>query len=227
MNLYNSRADLTTQIVVKWPEDLLNHELIPRTVFGNELQGLNDIRKQDKVFIVSLPDHAVEVMGFDALNVESAEGHYRTLLDKVKAEKCSFNQALNMILDEREGIDVLLLEAESWWPNLTDMVVPRLLPSAMMDQPGRFCDDGLFDQQLLKIQSAIKQSLEAVSYRKGFYDFVVRLGCVALDSKKLGKDHIGKKHGKEKFTKSINGKVDLKPKKWCVGPSLLPFLLNC
>ena len=65
-----------------------------------------------------------------------------------------------------------------------------------------------------EIQTSIKRYVEAVSYTKGAYDFAIRLGVVALDSKQINKSHIGKKHGKDTFIRSINGKVDLKPKKW-------------
>lgn len=122
-----------------------------------------------------------------------------------------------MILDEREGIDVLLVRAGNWWPKFcTDTVVPRLLPSPMMDQPGSFREDGLHDFQLIQIRDSIKCALEAVSHKKGSYDFVVRLSCVALDSRKIGEDQIGKKHSKDMFIKSINNKVELGPKKWFV-----------
>ena len=199
--------------MVQWPEDLLIQDLTPRAVFGNELQGLNEIKKQDMVYITPLPNHAVEILGFDDDNIEAAESHYRTMVDGVRA-KYNVNRVANMILDEREGIDVIFRQADDWWPNLDDMVVPQLVPSAMMEQPGTFRDDDLSDQQVDEIQNFIRKSVEAVSYTKGAYDFAVRLGAIALDSTKINRSHIGKKHGKEKFIKSINGQVDLKPKKW-------------
>lgn len=199
--------------MVQWPKDLLIQELTPRAVFGNELQGLNEIRKQDMVYITALPNHAVEILGFDDDSVEAAGSHYRTLVNSVRA-KSSLNRGANIILDEQEGIDVVFIQADDWWPNLDDVVVPQLVPSAMMDQPGTFRDDGLSDQQVEEIQNSIKRYAEAVSFTKGAYDFAVRLGAVALDSKKIDKTHIGKKRGKEKFIRSINGQVDLKPKKW-------------
>ncbi|KAF2631906.1 hypothetical protein BU25DRAFT_454288 [Macroventuria anomochaeta] len=202
------------KITMSWPEDLFSHEVTPRVAFGNELQALNDIKKRDGVWMTLLPDHSVQISGFDIINVEAAEGHYKTMVERIRTEKCSLQQATNMVLDEREGIDVVLLRAESWWPNRFDTVIPRLLPSPIMDQPGSFQEDGLHDTQLVEIRDPIKRALEAVSYERGSYDFVVRLGCIALDSKKIGEDQVGKKHGKEKFIKSINGKVDLACKKW-------------
>ncbi|KAF9696079.1 hypothetical protein EKO04_006091 [Ascochyta lentis] len=202
------------KITLDWPKDLLSIEVTPPTVFGNTLQALDDIRKRDGVFITLLPNNKVEILGFDINNVEAAEFHYKTLIERIRAEKCSLQQVTIMVLDEREGIDVVLLPAENWWPNHADRVVPRLLPSAIMDQPGSFREDGLHDTQLATIQTSVKRALEAVSYKKGSYEFLVRLGCIALDSKKMREDQIGQIHGKEKLIKSINGTIDLVPKKW-------------
>lgn len=204
---------MNPQIIVDWPEDLANDEITPRTAFGNELQALNDIRKRDRVFITLLCDNRVEILGFDMLDVDAAQAHYKTMIERVRTDKC-INQATNIIMDEREGIEVVLLQAASWWPNLTDMVVPRLLSSEMMFEPGSFRDDELYDAQLTAIKNSLKHALEAVSYKKGYYDFAVRLGCVALSSKQIGPQYVGRKHTKDLFVKSINGKVDLSPKKW-------------
>ena len=201
--------------MVDWPGDLAEDEITPRTAFGNELQALNDIRKRDCVFITLLSDHRVEILGFDTSNVEAAESHYKTMIQRLRTDK-RIDKAINIVMDEREGIDVVLLRAENWWPNLTDMVVPRLLPSMMMFQPGSFREEDLHDTQLTEIRDAIRRSLEAVSYKKGSYDFAVRLGCIALSSKQMGEAQVGKKHGKDLFIKSIKAKVDLSLKKWSV-----------
>lgn len=207
-------ANWRFQITVDWPEDLLNLEVTPATAFGNTLQALDDIRKRDEVFISLLPNsNKVEILGLDIMKIEAAEAHYKTLIERIRTEKCNLQQAMNMILDEREGIDVIMIRAETWWPDHNHIVVPRLLPSPMMDRPGNFRGDGLHELQLVDIRDYIKQALEAVSYKKGSYDFIVRLGCVALDTR-MGEDHVGKKHGKEKFLNSINGKVELISKKW-------------
>ncbi|KAJ4361164.1 hypothetical protein N0V95_002133 [Ascochyta clinopodiicola] len=205
---------LRPRITVDWPEDLLGVEATPPTVFGNALQALDDIRKRDGVFITLLPNNKIEILGFDIINVEAAEAHYRTLVERIRSEKCSLQQATNIILDQREGIDVVLLPAEKWWPNHAHRVVPRLLPSPIMDHPGSFREDGLGDGQLRLIWKSIAHALEAVSYKKSSYEFVVRLGCIALDSKKVGEEQIGRRHGKETFIKSIDGQIDLVAKKW-------------
>jgi hypothetical protein len=40
------------------------------------------------------------------------------MIDKVKAEAMGLQHTLNMILDDQEGVDVELEEADAWWPNL-------------------------------------------------------------------------------------------------------------
>ena len=96
------------------------------------------------VYITLLPNHAVEILGFGDDSVEAAESHYITLVNSARA-KSNVSRVANMILDEREGIDVVFLQAHDWWPNLDDMVVPQLVPSPMMFQPGSFRDDDLSD----------------------------------------------------------------------------------
>lgn len=168
------------------------------------------------MFITLQPNNMVEILGFDIIDVEAAESHYKTMVERVQIEKCSLQQVTNILLDEREGIDIVLQRADSWWPACPEIVVPRLLPSPMMDQPGSFREDKLHDAQLEEIRAPIERALESISYKKGSYDFVVRFGCVALDSKKIGEDQIGKKHHKGKFIKAINSKVDLVLKRWFV-----------
>lgn len=201
---------------VSWPEELLNYEITPRAAFGNELQALNDIRKGDQVWITLLPNHVIQISAFDKLNAEAAETHLNTIVQRIRTEKCIVQQATSLVLDEAEGFEVMLLEAKDWWPNRSDSIVPRLLSSLIMDEPGSFRDDEMNDKQLDAIRDPLRLALEIASYKKGSYDFAVRLGCIAMDSQKMGKDSIGKRHAKEKFIKSVNGKVDLKPKKWSV-----------
>lgn len=185
---------------------------------------MDDIRKRDRVFITQLPDHQIEILGYDINNVDRAEAHYKTMIARIMTEKCSLQQATHMILDVREGIDVALERAEEWWPACADVVVPRLLPSPMMDPPGSFREDGLHDTQLVEIRDPIKRALEVVRHKKGSYDFAVRLGCIALDSRKIAEERIGKHVSKDKFLRDIKDAVDLMPKKWCVHyRSMQPF----
>jgi hypothetical protein len=51
-------------------------------------------------------------------NIEAAEAHLKTMIDKVKAETMGLQHTLNMILDDQEGMEVELEEADAWWPNL-------------------------------------------------------------------------------------------------------------
>jgi hypothetical protein len=178
------------------------------------LQALDDIRKRDEVWITQVLNHKIEIVGRDINNVDAAEIHYKTLIARIMTEKCNFHEATNMILDEREGIDIALVRAETWWPPSSDVVVPRLIPSPMMDQPGSYREDGLHDLQLIGIRDPLKRALDSISHKKGSYDFVVRLGCIALDSRKVGEERIGKRVTKDKFRRDIKDKVDLRPKKW-------------
>ncbi|CAO2650383.1 Nn.00g016750.m01.CDS01 [Neocucurbitaria sp. VM-36] len=211
-------------VVIDWPEDLRNHPITPRDVFGNKLEALDKLRIRDEVFITLLPNNnrlwQVEIVGFDISNVEVAREHYGTLIERVRADTFGLQHQLNMILDVREGIDVVLEQAEHWWPNRNDMIVPRLRPSPMMYTSGSFRREGLHSTQLAMIQHAIQQALEAVRSKKGSYDFAVRLGCLALDSQKMPDDQVGKTFQTAEFLKAIDSRVDLVVKKWALDNEL-------
>jgi hypothetical protein len=205
---------------VSWPEALSNQEIAPRDVFGNKLEHLDDIRTQNEVFITLLPKldgvWQIEIVAAELANIEAAEAHLETMIEKVRAEHRGLQHELNMILDDQEGLEVILEEADSWWPNHNDRVVPRLLPSGMMDEPGSFRQEILHFTQLSKIQRSVQLALEAVRHRKGAYDMAIRLGCLAISSKHIKDDQIGKVFKKEVFVRSINGSVGLEVKKWYV-----------
>jgi hypothetical protein len=173
---------------------------------------------QDKVWMTLQYDDAgkwqIEIAGHDLVEVEVARDHLHTLLDQVRADTSGIQNAYNVILDEREGINVELQHGEEWWPNHADRVVPRLLPSYMMNEPGSFRQDGLSDACLSGIQAALKRGLDNVRHKKGFYDFAVRLGCLALSSKHVSDEKIGQTFTKDTFLKDINGPVGLDVKKW-------------
>jgi hypothetical protein len=188
-------------------------------VFGNKLERLDGLRMQDKVYISLLPNNGqwqLEIAGYEAEDVATAGEHLRTMIKKVRADAVGVHHTLNIILDEREGIDVELQPAEAWWPNHADRVVPRLLPSAMMNEPGSFREDGIDYIQLSVLQKKIKVALNHVRQRRGAYDFVVRLGSLALSSKHVGVDKIGQTYTKDKFLKGIDEKIELDVKKWYV-----------
>ncbi|KAH9870555.1 hypothetical protein IAQ61_006031 [Plenodomus lingam] len=205
-------------VVVDWPEDLRNYPITPRDAFGNKLEALNDLRMRDEVFITLLPNRnglwQVEIKGFENKNVETAEAHYRIMIDKVRADTLGMQHNLNLILDGTEGLDVLLEEAEDWFPNRTDKIVPRLIHSPMMFQRGCFREDGLYPAQYAQIQRSIRQALEAVRRKKGSYDFAIRLGSLVLGSKNVSADHIGKTFQRDDFLHAVNSRVDLLVKKW-------------
>ena len=189
-------------------------------MFGNKLEALDKLRVRDEVFITLLPNSnglwQVEIVGFDSHNVEAAREHYGTMIERVRADTFGLQHQLNMILDVREGIDVVLEQAEHWWPNRNDTIIPRLRPSPMMYKPGGFRREGLHSTQLAMIQHAIQQALEAVRSKKGSYDFAVRLGCLALGSQKMPDDQVGKTFQTAEFLRAIDSRVDLMVKKWSV-----------
>jgi hypothetical protein len=173
---------------------------------------------QDEVFITLIPNSngpwQIELVAFEVVNVEAAEEHIGTMIERVRMEATSLRHTLNMILDEREGINVELQQDEPWWPNHFDRIVPRLLSSPLMNDPGSFRQEGLHTTQLSLIQHHIKLALESIRHRKGSYDFVVRLGCLALSSKHVRDNRAGELFAKDKFFKEINTSVDLNVKKW-------------
>jgi hypothetical protein len=54
----------------------------------------------------------------DVAHIEAAEAHLKTMIEKVKADAMGLQHTLNMILDDQEGLEVELEEADAWWPNL-------------------------------------------------------------------------------------------------------------
>jgi len=156
----------------------------------------------------------IQIEAYDALRVYLAEEHVHTMFDKVRTNAFGVQHTLNIMLDEREGLDIELQEAERWWPNRTDKVVPRLLHSPIMDTAGDFREEGLHSIQLESLQHAIKLAFEHVRHRKGAYDFVVRLGCLALNPKHVGESQVGKTYEKGTFLKDVNGEIGMDVKKW-------------
>ena len=175
---------------------------------------------RDEVFITLLPNTKglwqVEITGFTADHVQHGEQHYRTMIDKVRTDTVGLQIGLSLALDLEEGVNVILEEAEDWWPNRADRTVPRLINSFLMRAPGEYLQEGLHLYQLESIQKHIKQALEAVQSKKGSYDFAVRLGCLALGTQKNPLRQIGSKIDKEVFLAAINNSVDIAIKKWCV-----------
>jgi hypothetical protein len=180
---------------------------------------------QDKVWITLLPSNAgqwqIEIAGCDAIDIEAAKEHLNTMVSKVRADASGLQHAHNIILDERKGMEVELQQNEVWWPNHTDRVVPRLLPHKMMhDEPGTF-RQGVHFTQLAGTRNALKLALDNIRHRKGTYDFVVRLGSLALSSKHVSVDKVGQAFRREIFLKEINASIDVDVKRWYVRGNVL------
>lgn len=180
---------------------------------------------QVEVYIRLLPVQnrawQIEINGYDPVNVEDAEDRLRTMIDRVRADASGVQLTHNIILDEREGMDVELVQDESWWPSHVDPVVPHLLSSPMMDEPATYRQEGLHALQLERVQHYLKLGLDNIRSRKGAYDFVVRLGCVALKSKHVKEDRIGQNFSREKFLRNIESSVELDIKKWSVSQEVV------
>lgn len=170
------------------------------------------------MFITLLPNTKglwqVEITGFVPENVQVGEQHYRTMIDKVRAETTGLQIGLNIALDAAEGIAVCLEEAEEWWPNRADRIVPRLVSSFTMCFSETILQERLVESQLVLIQSQIKQALEAIQSKKGSYDFAIRLGCLALVANKTSNAQVGQRIDKVNFLKGINSTLEVMVKKW-------------
>lgn len=191
--------------------------MTPRDTFGNKLEGLNELRMRDEVFITLLPFKGdlwkVEISGFAASNIEKAKEHYDTLIEKVRMAEFGVKTSVTIILDDEEGLNITFYRTKGLGPKTNDRVVPRLVASPMVFSAGSFRERGLQPTDLSAIQQAIHQSLEAIRAQKGSFDFVVRLGYLALRSEKMSNDQVGKTISKAEFRASIDSDVDLITKK--------------
>lgn len=158
----------------------------------------------------------IEIQAHETTNIEAAQGQLQVMIDKVKTEVTGLQNTVNVILDDLEGVEVILERAESWWPNQEDRFVPRLLSSGMMEPPGSFRGEYLNFTQLSRIQNSFQLALEAVRHRKGAYDLFIRLGCLAIHSKQINDKNFGKRYQKEDFLKSIDSSLGLDVKKWLI-----------
>ena len=202
---------------VDWPEELRSQQITPVDTFGLKLKTLDSIRTQDEVFITLVTGkggHRIEIQASEEARVQTAEEHVSNTIKKVFVKQLGVTYAQNVVLDENEGIEVALERAEGWWPNLSNNVVPRLLPSPIMFEPGSFRQDVLHPKQLFPIEQAIEAALHAVRYDRGSFDFAIRLGCLVLNAKQMPETEIGQRYSKDRFMKSINGRVECDVKKW-------------
>jgi hypothetical protein len=154
----------------------------PKDVFGTDFSLLDPIRTGDEVYIIPIPyTQSFEIFGFEARHVDTAEQHYVNMVQKIQMNKFGATHSIHIILDETEGIDVQLEAAGEWWPNRrSHRIVPRLIPSPIMNSLGNFRGDGLHCTQLSVIQHNIQLALETIQYERAHYEFCIRFGCLAL-----------------------------------------------
>ena len=136
------------------------------------------------------------------------------MIEKVKAGEMGIQNTTNMILDDQEGIEVVLERAASWWPKPEEWVIPRLLSSDMMELPGSFRREMLHPTKLSEIQHSFQLALEAARSQKGAYDLVIRLGCLAIHSRQIRGDKIGAKLERAAFLKDVDTKIRLDITRW-------------
>ncbi|KAH7414266.1 hypothetical protein DE146DRAFT_29117 [Phaeosphaeria sp. MPI-PUGE-AT-0046c] len=211
----------TYSVILNWPQMFSDDNLYPRDVFGNKLERLDTLRMQDKVWFVPSQDRIsanwkITIAGHGQTHVELAMDHLVAHLNQVRSETSGLGHTCNVLLDFEEGINIKLQRTDDWWPNHTDPVVPRLLPSPLMNAPGTFrhSEAGLPSVYLSTVQTAIKVVLERVRGRKGSYDFAVRLGLIAIKAKHVSEDKIGQTFDKNIFLKDIDRKIELDFKRW-------------
>ncbi|KAF2637096.1 hypothetical protein P280DRAFT_458889 [Massarina eburnea CBS 473.64] len=209
-------------LIVEWPKELCEEDskTLPKDVFGGpKLEGLDPLRFEHEVFIIPLmqKNWPVEIKGYKEENVDAAAAHYQSLMLKIQIQNASSARPINIILDECEGIDVCLEEAEKWWPNREHIIAPRLIHSPMMYEPGAFRKDGLHSTTASAIQHALKLGLEAIRYQKGYYDFSIRFGAFVLHtSNRMPVSLIGKSYPKDVFLAGVNTSFECEAKKWQV-----------
>ncbi|KAF1956384.1 hypothetical protein CC80DRAFT_593832 [Byssothecium circinans] len=222
-------------IIVDWPEDLRDRDpqVLPKDALGGpKLDGLDILRVTYEVFITPIPGPTwpVEIRGSTERGVEAAADHYQSMITKIRIQIFGSSRPVHIILDETEGLDVQLVQAEKWWPIQKHKIVPRLLHSPMMYDPGEFRKDSLHSNQVSILQHALKLGLEAIRREKGSYDFHIRFGAFGLlTSKRLPESEIGKRYPKEVFAAGISNAIGCEAKKWLMddfhGKALLDRLI--
>jgi hypothetical protein len=195
-------------------------DITPRSVFGNKLENLNEIRMRDNVWITLLPvssdTWAFEIQGFDTKTVHDAELHFYALISRVQSETLGVENKLNIILDETQGQDVALERADQWWPDKHDSIVPRLLPPPTTDDSKGFHHKEVHFEMLSTIQHSIELTLEHIRHQKGSFDFAVRLGCIALSRNQFREEQIGEVYSKEIFKQAIKSQAEIIRNEWYV-----------
>ncbi|EMD91375.1 hypothetical protein COCC4DRAFT_57592 [Bipolaris maydis ATCC 48331] len=209
--------DDTLETVVHWPAELDDRDISPRDAFGNKLEFLDTLRTRNEVFITLLgnrsSDWQLKIQSHDAANLEVAVEETKNMIEKIKTEEMGLCST-NMILDDKEGMEVVFRQPDTWWPKIENRTSPRFLPSDMMDPPGSFRGQTLRLLELQTIQCSFQLALEAVRHRKGAYDLVVRLGCLSVRSDEIKNEKVEVKYSKATFLRSINGHLPLGVERW-------------
>ncbi|KAJ4296553.1 hypothetical protein N0V90_006598 [Kalmusia sp. IMI 367209] len=212
----DEKSNFPNLITVEWPEDLREQTppVMPKDVFGVRLEALDPIRMDDEVFIQLVGLSKFEIRGATMTHVDLAEQHLLTAIEKSRIKLFNPTYQLCMMLDEREGIEVLFEKADTWWPNSTShCIAPRLLPCGIMDEPGEFRQDILHPKHQGIIQRDFRRALDTIRYEKGYYDLSIRFGCLALRMPNPNK-LLGTKHKKEEFLRTINSLTECVVKDW-------------
>lgn len=173
---------------------------------------------RDEVFL-SLepgPKHRIRIEAFGGDNVRVGKEHLINYIRNIQTRTSEFQDKVNVILDDSEGLDVVIEKAEDWWPYRKDFLVPRLVPDKLTNLPGSFRREHMHLSDLMETARSLQAAIETIRCRKGSYDFALRLGRLVLTSKTMPESQCGRKFPQRGFLKSINTNVQLQVKRWYV-----------
>ncbi|CAI6238966.1 unnamed protein product [Periconia digitata] len=202
--------------VVEWPSDLRENDppILPKDVFGTKLEGLDDIRLDEEVWITPCkqPLWAVQFQSFSEAHVVAAMERYTRLILKIQNQSYGNLESLNLVLDAHEGGQVFLHEAPGWSPDRLNTITPRIIKDALLAEPETIDDS----DDITRIQKALRISLDAIIYDRAHYDFSIRHGLFVLRSsnKMNPKIEIGKTYSTEQCIKFLKETEACDTKRW-------------
>ncbi|PVI02040.1 hypothetical protein DM02DRAFT_590162 [Periconia macrospinosa] len=212
--------DVPFSKIIEWPEELLDNEpnILPKDVFGLKLEGLDEIRLGEEVYISNCKTRkwAIQVQGHNRSNVQAAVDRIRKLIQKICYQISHFMENLVLVLDEDEGNEVLLEEAPGWWPFRNHTIVPRLIHDPSIENPGIFRRTVPYSSTVASVQNALKRFLELIKCEKGYYNLSIRYGVFVLQSSSTMKpeSEIGKTYPFTSFTKHVETTNGCEVKRW-------------